>query len=422
VPSGVSVKLPEARLAIILTTLFIDMVGIGIVLPILPGLVRELIGGSVSQASYVLGLPFALYALCQFFFAPLIGALSDRFGRRPIIVVALIGLGLDYLILAFAPNIGWLVFGRVMAGILGATYSAATAYIADISPPEKRAENFGLIGMAFGFGFIAGPFIGGALGEYGLRLPFLAAAGLALLNGIIAVFVLPESLAPEKRRPFRWREGNPIGALVAVWRYRGVPAMLVAFIFILLAQHGLENIWVLYTQYRYGWSTGDVGTSLAVVGVLFALTQGVLVRLVLPRVGEYRTVWIGTAASALSFLLFGLATSGAGLYAVLVLYALGFGLSNPAMMGLVSRAVPDDKQGLLQGALGSLQTATGALSAPLMTGAFGYFVGPAAPLILPGAPFFLGAVLLVGGLAVIILAGARRYQPRTGQLAPERGH
>lgn len=413
-------KLPEPRLLVILTTVFIDMVGVGIVLPILPGLVRELIGGSVSQASYVLGLLFALYALCQFFFAPLIGALSDRFGRRPIIVVALIGLGLDYLILAFAPNIGWLIFGRVMAGVLGATYSAATAYIADISPPEKRAENFGLIGMAFGFGFIAGPFIGGVLGEYGLRLPFLAAAALALLNGVIAVFVLPESLAPENRRPFSWREGNPVGALLAVWRFRGVPAMLIAFIFILLAQHGLENVWVLYTQYRYDWSTGDVGMSLAVVGLLFAVVQGVLVRLVLPRVGEYRTVWIGTAASALSFLLFGLATNGGVLYAVLVLYALGFGLSNPAMMGLVSRAVPDDKQGILQGALGSLQTATGALSAPLMTGAFGFFVGTSAPIFLPGAPFLLGAVLIAAGLLVIILAGARRYEHNAPNLASER--
>lgn len=401
-------QLRQASLAIILTTVFIDVVGIGIIIPILPGLVRELIGGSLSEASYVLGLLFALYALCQFFCAPILGALSDQVGRRPVIIVALIGLGLDYLILAAAPNIWWLVVGRFVSGVLGATFTAATAYIADVSPPEKRAANFGLIGVAFGLGFIAGPLIGGVLGEYALRLPFLAAAGLALLNGIIAIFVLPESLKPENRRRFRWKEANPVGAVVAMWRYEGVGTMLFAFIFVLLAQHGLEHVWVLYTEYRYDWSPGDVGISLAVVGILFAVVQGGLVRIVLPRLGEYRTVWMGAAASALAFLLFGLAASGFALYAVLVLYALGFGLANPAMMGLVSRAVPDDEQGLLQGAMGSLQTATGALSAPLMTGAFGFFVGPSTPVLLPGAPFFLGACFFVVAL-FIVLSGRAQY-------------
>jgi MFS transporter, DHA1 family, tetracycline resistance protein len=267
-----------ASVAFILITLFIDSLGFGLVIPILPKLVEQLVGGEISEASFAVGLLTSLYAVMQFFAAPLLGALSDRFGRRPVILLALTSLGVDYVLLSLAPNLWWLVAGRIIAGIGGATITPAGAYIADVSPADQRASNFGLMGVAFGLGFIAGPALGGVLGVENLRLPFVVAAGLSLLNVLFGLVVLPESLAPENRRPLVLAQTNPLGALQAVWRNPGVAALMSVAAATGVAQMGLKSVWVLYTTYRYAWSVADVGISLAVIGVLSILVQGALVR------------------------------------------------------------------------------------------------------------------------------------------------
>src|SRR5919201_3862887 len=282
----------QASVVFVLITLFIDVLGMGLVIPILPRLVQHLIGGAIGEASFIFSLLVSIYAIMQFFCAPVLGALSDRFGRRPVILLALAGLGFDYILLSLAPTIGWLVLGRVVAGMFGATFTPAGAYIADVSPPEKRAANFGLIGVAFGLGFIAGPAVGGLLGETNLRLPFMVCAGLTFVNFLFGLLVMPESLRPENRRAIQWQQMNPIGALKAVWRYRAVAAILPIFVAAQLAQQGLQSVWVPYTTYRYGWGVGQVGASLAVVGLLFAFSQGALVRPIVGRLGELRTLLI----------------------------------------------------------------------------------------------------------------------------------
>jgi MFS transporter, DHA1 family, tetracycline resistance protein len=412
----------RASVTFILITLFIDSLGFGLVIPILPKLVERLIGGDISDASFAVGALTALYAVMQFFAAPVLGSLSDRYGRRPILLLSLGSLGLDYVLLAFAPTIWWLVVGRIIAGIGGATFTPAGAYIADVSPPEKRAANFGLVGVAFGLGFIAGPALGGLLGEGNLRLPFVVAALLSLTNFLFGLFVLPESLARENRRPFNLAQANPLGALLAIWRYAGVAALLPVAVATGLAQMGLQSVWVLYTTYRYSWSVSDVGISLAIVGLLFAIAQGALVRPIVARFGEARTLVGGLLIATISFILFGLATEGWMMYTVTAFYCLGLGLSGPAMQGLMSRVVPPDEQGLLQGAMASVNTGATIVGPLLATSLFGYFVGPTAPFVLPGAPFFMGGLLFLASLAValrIAASAAAAPTPTTrGTLAP----
>src|SRR5919202_4832031 len=286
----------QASVAFVLVTLFIDVLG--------------------------LGLLVSVYAVMQFFCAPVLGALSDRFGRRPVILLALAGLGFDYVLLSVAPNIWWLVVGRVVAGIFGATYTPAGAYIADVSPPEKRAANFGLIGVAFGLGFIAGPALGGVLGETNLRLPCMVCAGLSFLNFLFGLLVVPESLRPEHRRRVVLGQANPFGAVRAVWRYPAVALLVPIFAAAQLAQQGLQSVWVPYTTYRYGWSVGQVGASLAIVGLLFAFSQGALVRPVVGRIGEMRTLLTALVVAVIGMLLFGLASQGWMMYAVTAAYCL----------------------------------------------------------------------------------------------------
>src|ERR1051326_41760 len=264
----------RASVVFVLITLFIDILGMGLVIPILPKLVQSLLGGAIGEASFVFGLLVSIYAVMQFFCVPVLGALSDRFGRRPVILLALAGLGCDYVLLSLAPNIWWLVLGRIIAGTFGATFTPAGAYIADVSPPDKRAANFGLIGMAFGLGFIAGPALGGLLGQTSLRLPFMVCAALTFCNFLFGLLVMPESLRPENRRPITWNQMNPVGAMRAGWRYRGVGAIAPIYVAAQLAQQGLQSVCVPYTSFRYGWSVSDVGLSLAIVGLFFAIAQG----------------------------------------------------------------------------------------------------------------------------------------------------
>ena len=385
----------QASLTFILLTFFVDMFGIGLVYPILPSLIEEFVGNDVAGASYIYGALAAVYALMQFVAAPILGALSDQYGRRPIILLALVGLGIDYLILAAAPGVWWFVAGRVISGVMGATYSAAGAYVADISPPEKRAQNFGLIGAAFGFGFIAGPLVGGLLGAVSLRLPFLVAAGLALANFLFGLFVLPESLPLERRRRFKLTQANPIGAITSLARYPLLGAFLGIFIAANLAARVAESIWVLYTAYRYGWGTAETGLSLAAVGVLHAIAQGGLVRIVIRRLGEHRAIVFGLLISAATSFLFAFASQGWMVYAILAIEALGWTIGGPALQGLMSRAVPPDEQGLLQGALGSITSATSIIGPLVWTGLFAFFISANSPVHLPGIAFLLGGVIFI---------------------------
>ena len=395
----------RASVVFVLITLFIDVLGMGLVIPILPRLVQSLLGGEIAEASFVFGLLVSIYAVMQFLCAPLLGALSDRFGRRPVILLALAGLGVDYVLLSFAPNLWWLVVGRVVAGIFGATFTPVGAYIADVSPPEKRAANFGLIGVAFGLGFIVGPALGGLLGQSNLRLPFMVCAGLTFANFLFGLLVMPESLRPENRRSIDWRQTNPVGALQAVWRYRAAAALIPVFLVTQLAQQGLQSVWVPYTTYRYGWNVSDVGISLAIVGLLFAFSQGALVRPMVSRFGELRTLTVSLAVAICGMLLFGLASQGWMMYAVTAIYCLGLGLLGPSIQGLMSRSVPVTHQGLLQGAITSAMTGSAIVGPPIANGLFAVAISAASPMHLPGAPFFLGSALC---LVALVLAWRRR--------------
>ncbi|MBV9133243.1 MAG: TCR/Tet family MFS transporter [Chloroflexi bacterium] len=407
----------RASVVFVLITLFIDVLGMGLVIPILPRLVQNLLGGEVAQASFVFGVLVSIYAVMQFFCAPILGALSDRFGRRPVILLALVGLGCDYILLSLAPSIWWLVLGRIIAGACGATFTPAGAYIADVSPPEKRAANFGLLGVAFGLGFIAGPALGGFLGASNLRLPFMVCAGLTLLNFLFGLLVMPESLKPENRRALDVRQMNPIGAVRAVWRYRGVAALVPVFVATQLAQQGLQSVWVPYTTYRYGWDIAGVGLSLAIVGLLFAFSQGALVRPIVGRFGEQRTLMIALGIAVLGMLLFGLASQGWMMYAVTAIYCGGLGLLNPAVQGLMSRSVPATEQGLLQGAMASVMTGAAIVGPLLANGSFAVAISPDLPLSLPGAPFFLGSILC---LVALLLArrGMRHVEAQPAVIHP----
>ena len=290
----------RARLAVLFVVIAFNVLGLGLMLPVVPMLVRELTGGEVGTASAIYGWLIALYSLMQFTLGPAMGALSDRFGRRPIILISLVGLSLDYLLLALAPTIGWVVVARIVGGAMGASVATATAYIADITPPERRAQNFGLIGVAFGLGYIVGPLIGGLLGAYGSRVPFFAASAMGVAALVFAWFKLGESLAPEHRRPFSLREANPLGALLKVARYPSVVALISVLALTQLGERMLEANWVLYTAYRFDWGTAEVGASLAFVGLMAAIAQGGLVRVVVPRLGERLTINIGIAMAAVS--------------------------------------------------------------------------------------------------------------------------
>ena len=299
----------RAGLGFIFGAVIIDTLGAGLIIPVLPRLINSFEGVDLSQASSFYGFLVALYALLSFVFASAVGSLSDRFGRRPVLLLSLLGLGLDYVIIALAPNLAWLVVGRVFAGIFGATETTALAYIADISKPEERAKNFGLIGAAFGLGFIVGPLLGGVLGGVDSRLPFWCAAGFSLLNVLYGLFVLPESLAPEYRRPFSWARANPVGSLLALRRFPDVLTLTSVYLLARLSLNGLISVFVLYTSYRFSWSVTEVGTSLAVTGVALAVVQGALVGPVVKRLGEGRTVLLGLTLSILSYSLFGLANN-----------------------------------------------------------------------------------------------------------------
>jgi len=391
----------QAALGFIFVTLLIDVMGFGIIIPVLPQLIQHLIHGSISQAAIYAGWMAFAYAGMQFFFSPVIGNLSDKFGRRPVLLSSLLGFGIDYLFLAFAPSIGWLFVGRVIAGITGASFTTASAYIADISTPEKRAANFGLVGVAFGIGFIIGPVIGGILGNYNTQYPFLAAAALALLNATYGYFILPESLSAEHRRPFNWRRANPVGSLVQLSKYKAVIGLAVSLFLVYVAVQSVQSVWTFYTIDKFQWSKAMVGYSLGFVGLLVAAVQGGLIRILIPKIGQERSIWIGLLLYSLGLILFAFASEGWMMFAFLVPYCLG-GIAGPALQGYMSNHVPANEQGELQGGLTSLASLSTIIGPVIMTWSFSYFTKPGAPFQFPGAPFVIGAfcMLLSALLAV----------------------
>ena len=429
-----------AALPFILITLFIDILGIGVIVPVLPGLVKQLLeaegiavvdpisgeilepGVSQSEvaedekyalAGRYVGVIAASYAFMQFIFAPIMGGLSDRFGRRPIILISLFGLGIDFLIQGFAPNIRWLFVGRIIAGIMGANFATANAYIADVSTDENRARNFGFMGMMFGLGFTIGPALGGLLGAYNLRAPFFLAAGLALLNWLYGYFILPESLPKEKRGTFTLVQANAFSSFFRLRRYPLVMGLAVVFACKSLAQRGLENVWVLYTDYRYDWDRVTNGMALGLVGICAIFVQGGLVRPVVKRFGERKTVIFGSLMGILGFLGYGLATEGWMVYVVIVSTSVG-GLAGPAIQSLVTRNVGETEQGQVQGSLISMTSLTNII-APLFFNSFlfSYFISPEAPIHLPGAPFLVGACLLAASTLIAIAVFQRNPEAPT---------
>lgn len=391
----------KAAVAFILLTLLIDIIGIGIVVPVLPELVKQFVGGDISTAGFYVGVIAATYSLMQFICAPIVGALSDRFGRRPVLLASMFGLGIDYIVQGFAPTIAWLFVGRLLAGVMGASISTANAYIADVSDEKTRARNFGLAGAMFGVGFIIGPALGGWLGGFDVRLPFFAAAGLSLTNFIYGFFILPESLPPESRSSFKFAKANPLSTIGNLRGYPIVAGLAIAVVCSSLAQRGLENVWVLYLGYRFGWDEVTNGLTLGLVGVMAVIVQGGLVRPMVRRFGPRRIAVAAMLLSSMSFLGYGSATEGWMIPVVIVCGAMG-GLAGPAIQSIVAGEVPSRDQGKIQGALTSLISLTSVFS-PLVftTGLFGYFTSSAAPFHWPGAPFFLGSVLLVTAAKIL---------------------
>jgi MFS transporter, DHA1 family, tetracycline resistance protein len=383
----------KSALGFIFFTLLIDVTGLGIIIPVLPKLIEELIHGNISMASRYGGWLTFAYAIMQFLFSPFLGNLSDKYGRRPVLLFSLFGFGVDYIFLSFAPTIGWLFVGRTFAGITGASFTTATAYIADISAPEDRAKNFGLVGAAFGLGFIIGPVIGGLLGQYGSRVPFMAAAGLTFLNFAYGFFVLPESLPVANRRKFEWKRANPFGAFKHLKKYPAVAALALSFFLVYMAGQSVQSVWNFFGMERFNWSPKMVGLSLGMVGLLVGLVQGVLIRYINPKLGNIKSIYIGFGMYALGLVLFACATQGWMMFVFLVPYCLG-GISGPALQSIITGHVPANEQGELQGALTSLISASAILSPVIMTSLFAHFTSKSTSLYFPGAPFVLGAILM----------------------------
>lgn len=384
----------KPALGFIFVTLLIDVTGFGIIIPVMPKLIQELTGGSLSEASSYGGWLLFAYAFMQFICAPIVGNLSDRFGRRPILLASLFGFGVDYLFLAFAPTLAWLFVGRIIAGVMGASFTTASAYIADISTPEKRAQNFGIIGAAFGLGFIIGPLIGGLIGTYGARVPFLVTAGLTLVNWLYGLLILPESLKPENRRTFEWKRANPVGSLMSLKRFPVITGLIASLVLVYISAHAVQTNWSFYTIERFNWDERMIGISLTAVGLVFAIVQGGLIRIIIPALGQERSVYVGLGLYALGYFLYAISTQSWMMFAVTIPYCFG-GIAGPALQGIISNTVPANEQGELQGALTSLMSVTAIVGPPLMTSIFYVFTNSDAPVYLPGAPMLLGAVLTV---------------------------
>lgn len=384
----------SAAIGFIFITLLIDITGWGIVIPVAPKLIQELIhNADISKAAQYGGWLGLLYAAMQFIFAPVLGNLSDKIGRRPVILFSLLGFSCNFFIQAWAPTIFWLFVGRILSGITGASVTTASAYIADISDDSNRSKNFGMIGAAFGLGFIIGPVLGGLLGHFGPRVPFIAAGILCLINFLYGIFVLPESLSNNNRRNFNWKRANPIGTLLNVRKYPSIIYLLIAWFLVYVAAHAVQTNWPYFTMYRFKWDEKMVGISLGVMGACIALVQGFLIRKIHPRIGNERSILYGIILYGIGMLLYAFANQEWMMFSIIAIYSLG-GISGPALQSEISSKVPSNEQGDIQGALTAVVSITSIIGPPLMTNTFYYFTHSDAPFKFPGAPFFLGFLLM----------------------------
>jgi len=384
-------------------TVLLDMLALGMIAPVLPRLIESFLGGDASAASKMLGLFGTVFAAMQFVFSPILGSLSDRYGRRPIVLLSNFGLGADYLLMAWAPALPWLFVGRVISGLTASSIPTAMAYMADVTPHEKRAAAFGMLSAAFGVGFVLGPAMGGVLGGVNPRLPFLVAAGLSLLNGLYGTFVLPESLSLEHRNSFSWKRANPIGSLAMLARSKSLMLLSGVLLFGYLAQQSLMNVYVLYTDYRYHWSARTVGISLGVVGVFQILYSGFAVRPLTKRFGERFSIIFGLLGGAVGYTCFGLSNTG-----MLVWFAIPFlnlmSFTWPSAQALMSKDAAKSEQGHLQGAINGLRGAAGIIGPQIFTWIFAYSVGEHAVVNLPGSPFFCAALMLLVAVPIGVIA------------------
>jgi MFS transporter, DHA1 family, tetracycline resistance protein len=389
----------RAALAFVFVVVAMDMLALGLTLPVLPRLIESFEGGDTSSAAQTFGIFGTAWALMQFIFMPVMGALSDRYGRRRVILISCFGLGLDYFMMALAPNLGWLFAGRIISGICSASVTTAFAYIADVTPPEKRAGAFGIMGAAFGLGFVLGPATGGILGQVDPRLPFWVAGALALVNAAYGFFVLPESLPPEKRAPFKWSRANPVGSLVLLRSHPELFGLSVSNFLVQLAYVVLPSTTVLYMSYRYGWNELTIGLALAGVGAAAVVVQGGLVRPVVKRVGERTALAIGLIFGAAGFTIYGLAPTG-------FIFALGipvmamWGFAGPSIQALMTRHVSASEQGQLQGATASIAAIASLIGPGVFTQLFAWSIRPGSGVHAPGAPYFLAAAFVLCGLAL----------------------
>jgi DHA1 family tetracycline resistance protein-like MFS transporter len=388
-----------AAVAFIFVTILLDMFALGLILPILPKLVESFVDNDTAQAARIFGLFGTAWALMQFVFSPLLGSLSDRFGRRPVVLLSNFGLGLDYVLMALAPSLAWLFVGRVISGITSASVSTAFAYIADVTPPEQRATMFGKIGVAFGAGFILGPAVGGLLGGMDPRLPFWVAAGLSFANALYGLLILPESLPPERRSPFRWKSANPVGALRLLGSDRVLAGLSLVTFLAQVAHVVLPSTFVLYATYRYGWNARTVGLTLAIVGLCSMAVQGLGIGPIVKRLGERRALLLGLGFGAAGFFIYGAAPTGPLFWLGIPVMSL-WGVAGAAAQALTTRLVTPEQQGQLQGATSSVQSVSQLVGPFLFTLTFAYFIGAQAPVKLPGAPFLLAAALLLMAMLV----------------------
>jgi DHA1 family tetracycline resistance protein-like MFS transporter len=394
--------LAKRGLILVFMILLLDIIGIGIIVPVLPEYLEELTGTDIGHAAIYGGWLLFAYAGMQFVFAPLIGNLSDRFGRRPVLLTSVITFAIDNLICALAPNFAILLIGRILSGISGGSYSTASAYIADVSTDENRAKNFGLLGIAFGIGFILGPIIGGFLGEFGPRIPFYGAALISFLNFVAAWFLLPETLAAKDRRKFEWKRSNPLGALKQMRNHKGILWIGLVFFMLTLGHMSYPAVWAYVGSYRYGWSESDIGMSLGIYGLCAAIVMGLVLPRIVSRFGEWHTAVIGLAFAALGFFGYASAWQGWLVYVVIVATCLE-GVADPAMRSIASAKVPASEQGELQGAMTSLFSITNIIGPLIFTQIFAIFTAPGASITFSGAPYVLGGIFVLIGLIVFIL-------------------
>lgn len=407
----------QAAMIFIFISVLIDTTGFGLIFPVLPELIQQLIQGDISTAATYGGWLAFAFAVTQFLFAPLLGNLSDRFGRRPVLLACLAAFGINYLFMALAGSIFWLFIGRIVAGLTGASYTIAYAYIADISTPEKKSQNFGMVGAAFGAGFIIGPVMGGLLGHYGIRAPFYAAAALSLLNVLYGYFFLPESLTKDKRRPFELARANPIGSLTQIKRFPSVIGLIACLMLLYLAGHSMETCWAFFTMEKFHWDERMVGYSLGAFGLIGAIVQGGLIRIIIPKIGDRVATYVGIGLNAICMLAYALVPEAWMVFALAIVDSFTT-IGNAALEGLISNQVPENEQGELQGSKSSLTSLMVIISPPIMTGLFAFFTRKDAPIYLPGAPFILASGLTLIAFVIAYRTLRRLPEPQHTQ-APE---